>query len=91
MPDHDPRPDEVARVDRESAEAASADSELAPPAVTAERIGKEAVLLRFNLTDGTLDLSDDEADDEERLGGDAACWAHLFADRPNDEPEEADR
>lgn len=86
MADPDPRPDAVAPA---SAEADSADAWPAPPMVTAERVGTEAVLLRFNLTDGSLDLGADE--DEEPMGGDAACWAHLFEEQPEKKPEGNDR
>jgi hypothetical protein len=74
MADPGPRPDEPAPPPA-----------VVEPLVTAERVGKEAVLLRFNLTDGSLDLADDE---EEPMGGDAACWAHLFEDDEDGHPPE---
>jgi hypothetical protein len=56
----------------------------AEPPVTVERVGSEAVVLRFSLNDDRLDLADEE---EEQLGGEPACWAHLF----EDDPEATDR
>jgi hypothetical protein len=75
-PDAEPEP----RPDVEPGSTASA----AEPVVSVERVGTEAVLLRFNLKDGSLDLADE---DDEPVGGDAACWAHLFEDEP-DVPED---